>query len=288
MKILSSLIAAFFVLSTLLVTDAEAKRFGGGRSLGKQYSMPRSIPSRSPSYGKPSPSSRAPAAAAAPQKKGGIGRWLGPLAGLAAGGLLASLFFGDAFEGFQAMDFLLIAALVIGGFFLFRTMRRKRSPAPASAVSYPVSTPPTEEGVYGAPTSPPPSAGAEEIPDWFDGPAFLEGAKTHFIQLQAAWDQGDFRDIREYTTPQLFAELQQEYQRLDSANQFTEVVRLDAQVLEIQRDGDLVVVSVDFSGLIREEERGTANRFHEIWHVQHPWDTSQGDWLIAGIQQVED
>ncbi len=286
MKILSSLIAAFFVLTTLMVIDAEAKRFGAGRSLGKQYSMPRSTPSQIPSsgYGRPAPSI---APAAAPQKKSGISRWLGPLAGLAAGGLLASLFFGDAFEGFQAMDFLLIAALAIGGFLLFRAMRRKQAPAPASAVSYPSSAPSVEEDIHGAPASPPPS-GVEEVPDWFDGPAFLEAAKTHFLRLQAAWDQGDFRDIREYTTPQLFAELQQEYQRLGGTSQFTEVVRLDAQVLWVRREGDLVVVSVDFSGLIREEEQGTAKRFHEIWHVQHPWDTSQGDWLISGIQQVEE
>jgi predicted lipid-binding transport protein (Tim44 family) len=137
-------------------------------------------------------------------------------------------------------------------------------------------------------TAGPTAAGHDEAPVWFDGPAFAEGAKTHFIRLQAAWDQSDFRDIREYTSPQLFAELQRERQRLGESPQFTEVVRLDAELLGVQRDRDLVVASVAFSGLIREEEDAPAHAFREIWHVQHAWDTRDGDWLIAGIQQVQD
>ena len=90
----------------------------------------------------------------------------------------------------------------------------------------------------GGSTAAAPVAGDDEAPPWFDGPGFLEGAKTHFIRLQAAWDQGDFRDIREYTTPQLFAELQRERQRLGDEAQYTEVVTLDAEIIGVRRDGD--------------------------------------------------
>jgi predicted lipid-binding transport protein (Tim44 family) len=130
----------------------------------------------------------------------------------------------------------------------------------------------------------PQPAGTDRFPHWFDGPGFLQGAKTHFIRLQAAWDQADFRDIREYTTPQMFAEIQREREQL-GGTQYTEVVRIDAQLVTIQRDGDLAVASIRFSGLIREDAQGVAEEFSEIWHVQHVWETPEGDWLIAGIQQ---
>lgn len=289
MKTLLALATAFLVATLVPISDAEAKRFGGGGSLGKQYnSMPRQA---QPPRQAQAPAA-APATAAAPAAASGASRWLGPLAGLAAGGLLASLFFGDAFEGLQLMDILLFAALIIGGILLFRALRRGSGPVPAAAGAYGrtagASAPFGHSGMpvqMGEPMRA--DEGGDEVPVWFDGPAFAEAAKTHFIRLQAAWDQSDFRDIREYTTPQLFAELQRERQRLGDSAQYTEVVRLDAELLGVQRDGDLVVASVLFSGLIREEDDAPANAFREVWHVQHPWERREGDWLIAGIQQVE-
>jgi predicted lipid-binding transport protein (Tim44 family) len=126
----------------------------------------------------------------------------------------------------------------------------------------------------------------DEAPGWFDGRAFAETAKTHFIRLQAAWDEGDWQDIGTYTTPQLLAELQQERDRSAHPGQHTEVAALDSELLQVQRDGDQVLASVRFSGLIHEEAGGPAESFDEVWHVQHAWASPDGDWLIAGIQQV--
>jgi len=83
----------------------------------------------------------------------------------------------------------------------------------------------------------------------------------------------------------MFAELQRERERLGGL-QYTEVVRLQAELVTVQRDGDLAVASVLFSGLIREDQQGAAQEFREIWHVQHPWASAQGNWYIAGIQQA--
>ena len=69
-----------FGFSTL-TTDADAKRFGGGKSFGKQREQVTQ-----PASPRPTGSPTAPAA--------GGRSWLGPLAGLAAGGLLASMFMG--------------------------------------------------------------------------------------------------------------------------------------------------------------------------------------------------
>jgi len=278
---------------------AEAKRFGGGGNVGKQYSVPAQQSQRPTQTQSPA---AAPAGQRAPQA-GGASRWLGPLAGLAAGGLLASLFFGDAFEGFQIMDFLLIVALVVGGFLLFRLLRRGRAgPLPAGAGAHGGPAPAAAGHAYqrqgvsglgadrtadtrsGLGGSPQPSVGTDQFPTWFDSAGFLAGSKTHFIRLQAAWDKADFRDIQEYTTPQMFAEIKQEREQL-GGDQYTEVVQLQSELISVQRDGDLAVASIQFSGLIREEENGVAEPFREIWHVQHPWATAEGDWFISGIQQ---
>ena len=286
MKSLLTFALALITVSFLTIPEAEAKRMGGGSSLGRQTTMPKQA--------QPPAASQAQAGqrAAQPAAAGGASRWLGPLAGLAAGGLLAALFFGGAFEGLAAMDWLLIAALAIGAFFLFRAMRR-RAPAPTPVTSagrmapgYGAMggfTPSREEAAPVAPT-----AVRDEAPAWFDGAAFADGAKNHFIRLQAAWDQADWRDIRTYTTPQLFADLQQEHSRSATPGQYTEVVTVNAELLQVQRDEDLVLASVRFSGLIREEADGPAQPFDEVWHVQHPWASRDGDWLISGIQQVKD
>ncbi len=297
-----ALIAAVMAGGLLMPNDAEAKRFGGGKSFGKQYSTPRqATPPSQASQGTAASQRQAAPGQTAP--KSGASRWLGPLAGLAAGGLLASMFFGDGFEGFQIMDFLMIAALVFGGFMLFKLFRsRSAGPAVAGAGAGAARgyAGPGGSNPFGGPAGganaaatdagrvmAKPSAAASDAPAWFDDTGFVDGAKTHFIRLQAAWDQSDFRDIREYTSPQLFAEIKREREALGDAPNYTEVVTLNAELLSVQRDGDQVVASVRFSGLIREEESGAAKPLNEVWHVAHDWNSPDGDWLISGIQQVD-
>ncbi len=309
MRLKMLITAAVAVLAVGIMTlpmDAEAKRFGGGASLGKQSSnMQRQAqPQRPPqqqAQGQPAGQSTA-AAGQRPAGATGASRWLGPLAGLAAGGLLAALFFGDAFEGLQVMDFILIALLILGGVMLFRLLRRGQAQptvAPAGAGGVTLTKPSPlgverreQDGAAGHAVWPARSNGSglasgdDETPSWFDDAGFVEGAKTHFIRLQTAWDHSDFQEISDYTTPELLAQLQRERDKT-TGSQSTEVVRLNAELVGIRREDDLVVASVLFSGLIREEAQGVAEPFSEIWHVQHPWGSASGDWLIAGIQQVE-
>lgn len=290
-KILAVLPLLFATLALFAVPDdADARRLGSGRSMGKQYSAPVN---RTPSpTAAPTGQQSAPAGAPRPS---GASRWLGPLAGLAAGGLLASLFFGDAFEGLQVMDFLLLAGLAFGGLMLFRAMRggRTAQPHPAGGPALGTDYRPGTGfggGDTGFARATNPAAGQLEAnfsaPDWFDPAGFVQGAKVHFGRLQAAWDKGDMKDIAQYTTPQLFAELQADRLNEGVEGNFTEVVTLNAELTDVQRDDDRVVASVRFSGLIREEQGAMAHDFAEIWHVVHAWDSPQGDWFVAGIQQV--
>lgn len=294
MNSLAALVITLITLSLFAPPIAEAKRLGGGGNMGKQYNMPHSAPAQQT---RPVSPANMPAAPASMPRTTGASRWLGPLAGLAAGGLLASLFFGDAFEGLQVMDFLLIIAVILGGFLMFRLMRRGSGPIPAPAgtgqphggrSAFPHTsgrTPPPKASSV----SPSADSGSSTLqaPAWFDVQGFVAGAKSHFLRLQSSWDKADFNDIRGYTTPELFNELERERLNLGSKPQFTEVVTLNVALAAVRREGSQVVVSLEFSGLIREETSDTAQPFREIWHINHEWESAAGDWFVAGIQQVE-
>ena len=296
MKDLLAIVLALLAFTLLTMPSAEAKRLGGGSNLGKQYSTPSASASTQQARSTHPPANQ-PSAVAQPPRTTGSSRWLGPLAGLAAGGLLASLFFGDAFEGFQVMDFLLIAAVVIVGIMLFRMLRRGTVPTPASASAAPgrlrsgqaspADTRQSHTTAKDGMVSPQVPSNDNQVPSWFDAHTFTFDAKNHFMRLQAAWDNADFNDIRDYTTPELFNELQRERQALGSGPQFTEVVTLNVSMSGLRREDNHLIVSLEFSGLIREDHQGPANPFREIWHIQHAWISPNGDWFISGIQQVD-
>ncbi len=278
MQKIFSLMVALLVSLSFVATDADAKRFGGGKSIGKQRSYNQQQQQATP---KPA---QAPGSAATPA---GGSRWLGPLAGLAAGGLLASLFFGDGFDGIKPMDIMLLLGIAAAAFFIFRAMRRKQALAQpmrfASAnTSHQLSLDPA-----------PPFGGSSAVnvpssrPSWFEDEPFLREAKVHFIRLQAAYDSADLSDIREYVTPEMFAEISMQIQERGGVAQKTEVMTVNADMLDVVTEGDKVTASVKFSGLIREEANGPAEPFNEIWHIQKSLNGTDGKWYVSGIQQVE-
>jgi predicted lipid-binding transport protein (Tim44 family) len=273
-------IATLMSLALFAPDDAEARRFGAGRSFGKSYDYSRQAAPRSPQ--RALPGRQATGTSQSPPT--GASRWLGPLAGLAAGGLLAALLFGDAFQGLQILDVLILAALILGGILLFKAMRR-RSAVPshryaALGPSGSFRVPEIGEALTGG------TAGGEPVspPSWFDEAGFIAGAKGHFIRLQEAWDEGDMEAIRDYCTPELFAELARERETLPG-RQYTEVVELDVRFLGVAYEADKVFAGVRFSGHIKEDASAHPASFDETWHVQHAADTPIGDWYLVGIQQ---
>lgn len=245
MRILT-ILTALLVIFTCLVTTVEAGRFGGGRSFGMQ----RSFSSRSFQQ----PSSFA-ANAAAPRRS-----WVGPLAGLAAGGLLASLFMGHGF-GSGILSWLLVGGIAFFIWNLFRARRPAFSPQINSHFQ------PVQNTMSSAS---------------FDVEAFLRTAKVNFIRLQAAYDIKNLDDIRQFTTPEVFAEIQLQLQeRNENVLNQTEVVTLNANLIDVVNDASAPVASVQFTGLIRENPQDAANALSEIWHFKK----SGSNWLVAGIQQ---
>jgi predicted lipid-binding transport protein (Tim44 family) len=129
-----------------------------------------------------------------------------------------------------------------------------------------------------------PAAAAGSLPAGFDAPGFERIAKLIFIRMQAANDAGDLEDLRHFATPEMFATFRLELQDRKGTAQQTDVVQLDAQVLDFVHEAERQIVSVRFHGLIREEEDAPAAPFDEVWHLVKPADGSR-EWAIAGIAQ---
>ncbi len=255
----------------LTLGTAHAKRFGGGRSFGQQRSFTPAPPSRAPS--------QPPYAPAAPAPGRG---WLGPLAGLAAGGMLGYLLFGHGFQGVGGMDILAVVAIAAVALMLFRAFRRSQASQPVAYAGYGgrgmVPATGLESGA--APTPAPRSR-----PPGFDEPAFLHAAKVNFVRLQAANDARDLGDLRAFTTPEVFAEVSLDFRERGDRAQKTEVQVLDGELIEVATEGDRVAASVRFTGLIREESEGAATALDEIWNFVRSANDPSAIWLVAGVQQ---
>jgi predicted lipid-binding transport protein (Tim44 family) len=124
-----------------------------------------------------------------------------------------------------------------------------------------------------------------EGPAGFDAESFIRHAKLNFLRLQAANDEGNIEDIRAFTTPEMFAEIKLQLQERGVAPQKTDVVALNAELLEVTREFRQHIASVRFSGTIRETPGAAPEAFDEVWHLTKPVDDSR-NWAIAGIQQT--
>ncbi|MFN5993554.1 MAG: Tim44 domain-containing protein, partial [Betaproteobacteria bacterium] len=123
------------------------------------------------------------------------------------------------------------------------------------------------------------------IPADFDVVPFERNSKAAFIRLQAANDAKDLNDIREFATPEMYGELALQIQERGTATQKTEVVSVDARVIEVVIENNRALASVRYTGVIREDD-GQAEGFDEVWHVSKDLSDEQSTWRLAGIQQL--
>ena len=170
--------------------------------------------------------------------------------------------------------------------------RTEQAATPSAAASGPVS-------VTGQPLAPlsvssgtstsaetPAGTPTLHLPAGFDQAAFERLAKMIFIRLQAANDAGNLDDLRQFTTPELFASIRLDLQDRNGATQTTDVQRVDAQVVDFTTEAKQQIVTVRFHGLIKEAPESAAEAFDELWHLVRPVDESH-PWAIAGIQQAQ-
>ena len=287
---------------SLAAYDAEAaKRLGGGRNIGQQRDV-------SPQQARPPVQQQQQQAAPGtqPQQQPAAGnKWLGPLAGLALGAGLAALFMNNGIAGALG-GILMILAVVAVAVFLFRMFRRgqgsQNRPQYAGAgyggeppqqpqqepalrrESTPISTSGAAAPHSVAATLSSTPTPASTWPVDFDAIEFVKNAKQNFARLQDANDRGDLDTLREVLTQEMFVEVEKDVRTRWGTPQRTEIVSMDATVIDVVTEAKHYVVSVRFVGLIREDNATNPEPCDEVWHLQKPVDGSSG-WVVAGIQQ---
>lgn len=226
------------------------------------------------------------------------------LGGLAIGGLLGALLFGGAFEHINLLDLLIFGLIA---FMLFKLLAARRRTADGQAVAagysgamqrqggpagfdtdllFGKSRPaPVGTGAAGLATRP---ANAPVLPADFDPAAFLTGAKAAYEMLQKAWDEGDLATLRSLSTDKVFAELQEQIRARGGAPNHTELLEIEAEILEVRDVGTDREVAVLFDVLLRESAEEAPVRVREVWHFTRSKFSRQPTWFLDGLQQVED
>ena len=312
-KFLASMMIALMTLSSV----ADARPLGGSRSFGRQSQSvsrmrapapaPTPAPYQQPSYQRPAPAPAVPAPL--PVKRPSM--WKGVLGGALLGLGLGALFSHFGIGGAMASalsSVLMILLLVFAVMFIVRMFRRKDTPANPTFTGFnqnPVPATATPEigsglnsaytgnqggfqsGFSNAPSLDKAAPAHEQwgVPAGFDTEAFLRHAKASFIRMQAAWDRGDLADLREFTSPEVYAELSLQIQERGGQPDFTEVVNIDSQLLGIETTERDYLASVQFNGMIRNAPGAAPEPFVEVWNLSKPLNGS-GGWVLAGIQQI--
>jgi len=300
--------------------NAEAKRMGGGKSVGQQSSnvTQRQAAPAAPAQG--ATNTAAPAAPAAQPPRKPWGAMLGGLAaGLGLAWLAHSLGLGEGMGQFMMIALLVLVAMMAIGWFM-------RSRRPAASQNGPFAF----QGAGGQAVTPQPyrpenvgndasarpweragtsfeSAAAPQssgivigsalagsqnwgVPADFDSEGFLKAAKSNFVTLQAAWDKEDINALRSMMTDGMLREIQSQLTEREDhtggGSNHTEVEMLQAQLLGIEDLGEDYMASVEFSGMILEQPSAGPSPFREVWNMTKPKSGNRG-WLVAGVQALQ-
>ncbi|KZX60938.1 Tim44 domain-containing protein [Stutzerimonas frequens] len=266
-------------ISLTFALDAHAKRFGGGKSFG---SAPSHQTRQAPQQTQAAPNQ---AGRQTPAAASGASRWLGPLAGLAAGGLLASMFMGDGFEGIQFMDILIFGLIA---FLLFRFLAaRRRQQQPAMAGHAPMQREMPQQpatSIFGGSAAPAAVAPVINAPAWFNEQSFVAAAREHFLALQQHWDANEMDKIAEFVTPQLLGFLKQERAEIGDAYQSTYIDDLQIQLDGVDDNAEKTTATLTFSGVAKTSRFDQGEPFSESWRMERVQGENQ-PWLVAGIRQ---
>jgi predicted lipid-binding transport protein (Tim44 family) len=321
-KITGFILSAMIGFALVLVDagDVYAARLGGGKSFGSRpsYSQPyrrstdanQTSPAQQPAYQSPA-AQRNQTAREAMAKRGGL---MGMLGGLALGGLLGAMLFGGAFEHINFLDILIFGAIA---YMLFRLFAARRSAGlgqvSAGGRDYHAARGPdadvgvgqvyerrAEEAQHSASRQAgfntdvlfdkggsAPSSAASTVPADFDSSAFLAGAKAAYEHLQRAWDIGDLAGLRALTTDKVFSELQDQIRQRVGENR-TELLKVEAELLEVRDLGSDREASVLFDVILRESAEERPTQVREIWHFVRSKLSKQPTWFLDGIQQMDD
>lgn len=260
MRAFFSIFLTTLLLVSLVVNDASAKRFGGGRSFGV-YRTNKSFSST------PSTQNRFMKNTKNTQRFGGL------LGGLLIGGLLASLFMNNGIAS-GLLSWFIVGALLLAIMNFFK----RRQAFQTEARPYAFEQTSSNNNTFAASSK----SLAPSLPSGFDSNEFLRQCKASFIRLQAAYDEKNMDDLRAFTTPQVFAEISLQLQEREELSNVTDIIKLDAEYLGTHEDNGQVSASVKFSG-VSKEDADLPIDFCEIWHFTVV--SGSGEYLVSGVQQ---
>ena len=290
MKSIITVFTTFFLMFAM-VSEADAKRFGGG-GFGKSYKT-------SPFASKKATPAKKDQQQAGQKKSGMMGGLMG---GLLAGGLFAALLGSGAFEDIQIMDMVIMAALAFLAFKLFKGFmsggaRSRQQPSVAGlggnqthqrqSFEMPRDAGNETQSAQAATSSETEEFNQDDIPfnlpEGFDQQGFIEGALSHYRTVQESWNKGELETIEEYVSPELYAALSQQRNKLMIPPQ-TEVIDLNAEIVRADQAGDSAEISILFRGVCKDELEKSQDGIFDIWHLQRDLNTENADWVIVGIE----
>jgi predicted lipid-binding transport protein (Tim44 family) len=304
-NVLNVIAVSCTALSLLASPIAEARRLGGGS--GSKIGRPANnavfqrpaAPMAAPRPSAPAPSYNAPAPAAKPANK-----WLGPLAGVAAGLGLAALMSNSGMGGMgggiadMLSSLLMYGVLAVLALFVYRKFfARKLQPNAVGGVGANQSAFQAQPQQHIQPTqysnANPHSNGVNDGVDSAayastnhasisDVNAFTNNAKSQYTALQAAWDAGDLGKLRTMATDNLFMDLAQEIANRKGAPNHTEIMNLHCELLDVRDEGSETVATLRFTGTAREDNNPTTG-IEDIWMLTKPANAASG-WLLAGVE----
>jgi predicted lipid-binding transport protein (Tim44 family) len=124
------------------------------------------------------------------------------------------------------------------------------------------------------------------VPTGLDVDEFLRLARLSFMRLQAAWDAGDLPALERLAVGPVLDDLRRQLQARGPASNRTDVLHLSAQLLAFEEMRDVIVASIEFSGLIRERQDAVAREFRELWMLAKLQPTEDGAWQLAQMQAL--
>ena len=302
--------ACLATLSFAMPEYADAARLGGGRSFGSSsiMSRPATPPSGAFRGGSSSVQRQAPMAStanggAATMARSNTGLLGGLFGGLLAGTFLGSLLGGHGMGGGMlggVFNLIILGLLVYFGVKMFRRFRGGQESSDNQRQTYRSYDAPREPeqprqysqgGAWDSLRSEQPVQQAAEqnadvaLPADFDQDEFLRGAKAAYTRLQASWDRRDFDDIANFATEDVMRELREQAKQDPNPGK-TEILLVNASVIEVRDEGDLRRVAVYFDVLMREDQRAARpEQVREVWHFV--CSRAEGDsWKLDGIQQL--
>lgn len=297
-----AIILALSVFSTFAMPDdADARRFGGGRSIGRTTTVRPSAPagvtsSQQHFQQQNSAISNNAAGAAAMSRRGMFGGLFG---GLLAGTLLGSLLSGGGFAGgFGMLDLIIIGLLIYFGMKFFRN--RQQNSNNKQYYSQHSSSDYSNQNINQNGQN---QAGNNAAAAWdnlrsdrheqtnayqstgtFNTEEFLAGAKQLYVRMQESWDLRDIDDIKQFTSPVMHKDIEEQFKE-DPNPSKTQIILINANVLEVKQEGDYEQVAVLFDVLMKEAENQDNEQVKEIWNFSRN-KAKNGTWILDGIQNA--